>query len=263
MKITRLITTVCLIASVLFLCAFADSPTVQLSHDGKYNVDVSYLNAQLDGELLTVTVNYNSGGESFQIGQDITVAADSDFSEPLQMTECNIINGNYVYHFMASDEAAMDTIYIQPPTLYKSVETTRVQVPLSEGQAAQKTAEVESTNEGVDWFSIDTIDIEKDSENLYLVRVNVTSNSRELPRRARIQTKDAELGGLTVLHFDEERNFTNGEFLYYINADSEEEVSTMLEDSSLVVENALIRISEIETRSSSIKSLPVILNEAE
>ena len=115
----------------------------------------------------------------------------------------------------------------------------------------------------MDWFSIDTIDIEKDSENLYLVRVNVTSNSRELPRRARIQTKDAELGGLTVLHFDEERNFTNGEFLYYINADSEEEVSTMLEDSSLVVENALIRISEIETRSSSIKSLPVILNEAE
>lgn len=193
------------------------------------------------------------------------MATDSDFSNPLQMITCSVIDGNYVYRFMASDESEMDTIYVQPPTLYKSVETTRVQVPLSEGQSAQTATEVVNTDMvEATWFSIDTINIEESSANLYLVRINISSNSSDLPRRARVKIGDTEYGGLTVLHFDEENNFTNGEFLYYINADSEMEVSTMLEESSLVVENALIRISETETRSSSnIKLLPVVMIEGE
>ena len=73
-----------------------------------------------------------------------------------------------------------------------------------------------------------------------------------------------ELGGLTVLYFDEEDIFTKGEFLYYIEGDKEEDIVSKLEKSFLVVENALIRIDETKTRSSlNVKALPVAVEEGQ
>ena len=39
-----------------------------------------------------------------------------------------------------------------------------------------------------------------------------------------------ELGGLTVLYFDEEDIFTKGEFLYYIEGDKEEDIVSNLKN---------------------------------
>ena len=73
-----------------------------------------------------------------------------------------------------------------------------------------------------------------------------------------------ELGGLTVLYFDEEDIFTKGEFLYYIEGDKEEDIVSKLEKSFLVVENALIRMDETKTRSSlNVKALPVAVEEGQ
>ena len=73
-----------------------------------------------------------------------------------------------------------------------------------------------------------------------------------------------ELGGLTVLYFDEEDIFTKGEFLYYIEGDKEEDIVSKLEKSFLVIENALIRMDETKTRSSlNVKALPVAVEEGQ
>lgn len=265
MKIQRLIAIIVLSISTLFLCAFTDDSMVQLSHGDNHNVNVTYHNAQLKNDILTVTASYDSSGEAFQIGQDIVVSTDPNFETPLKITNCRVVDENYIYQFNIEDSSKIDTIYIRPPVLYKAVETVPVKVPLMEGQIVQRSIEAtDFKTAGLDWFLIDLISVEEASETLFLVRINITSDAEELPRLARIHTEGMELGGLTVLYFDEEDIFTKGEFLYYIEGDKEEDIVSKLEKSFLVIENALIRMDETKTRSSlNVKALPVAVEEGQ
>lgn len=248
------------VMSALLFCAFTVIPTVHLSRESEHNVGVSYLNAQANTNKLVITVNYDNKGESFEIGSDIVVASDNNFANPLRMKSCNIVNGNYVYEFDAVNANKLKTVYIKPPILYMPTEISPVTVPLMAGQIARVSSNNSSfTTAGANWFSVDSIDIEKESEGTYLVKVIINAESLDLPRFPKLVNGKAEFGGISALYFDENDDFETGEFIFYVKANNEKEVATIVAGASLVVSDALLRVdAENLNISSSIKSLSVV-----
>lgn len=117
---------------------------------------------------------------------------------------------------------------------------------------------------GKDWFSIREIKIEEASETTYDVKVIVDASSEDLPRFPKLVIGDEVFGGMSALNFDEMDNFESGEFLFTVGADSLNTESTLNENASLVVSDALLRVDAKELEiSSSVKSLPVVVSESE
>jgi len=234
---------------------------VLISSDGQHNVDVSYLDAKISENTLKLTVNYDSGREFFEIGRDIVVAADSSFENPWRMRRCNVVDENYVYEFEPENLSDLKGVYIKPPILYMPVEITPVSVPIVEGEMARmSTGDMEFGTVGTDWFSVDTVDIEKYLEGVYKVRVVVKANAKDLPRLPKLVNGETRIGGTSALNFDQNDNFDYGEFLFTVNAGSEKEVAA----SSLVVSDALIRVEAGDLDiSSNVKSFFVVGGESE
>ena len=55
-------------------------------------------------------MRYGSGGEFFEIGRDIVVATDKDFTQTLRMKMCKPVDGDYVYEFDAANVNELNTI---------------------------------------------------------------------------------------------------------------------------------------------------------
>lgn len=91
----------------LVLCVFVVIPAVRLASGQNKVTDQQ---AQLHGETLTLTVRYGSGGEFFEIGRDIVVATDKDFTQTLRMKMCKPVDGDYVYEFDAANVNELNTI---------------------------------------------------------------------------------------------------------------------------------------------------------
>ena len=72
-----------LIAAIIILCfvlcAFAVVQIVRLFSDSGDKIDMRFEGAEVIGTELLLYVNYNSYGQDFEIGRDITVAADPNF----------------------------------------------------------------------------------------------------------------------------------------------------------------------------------------
>ena len=61
------------------------------------------------------------------------------------------------------------------------------------------------------------------------------------------------------MHFDENDDFKYGEFLFHINASSEDEAEMIAGESSLVISDILMRVDAgTSSMSSNIKSLDVV-----
>ncbi len=247
---------------VLVLCTFKIIPTVSLSHDEAHNIDISYRNAQISNGKLTISMNYNSGGEPFEIGRDIIVAADSDFEDVLRITNrVSSDNGNYTYELDSSNISNLKTVYIKPPILYMPTEIAPISISLATGEVAKVISENEDRlgSVGEDLFSVDSINIEESSDDIYIVRVIVDAISKDLPRLPKLVNGNNQIGGVSVLHFDENDDFKYGEFLFHINASSEDEAEMIAGESSLVISDILMRVDAgTSSMSSNIKSLDVV-----
>ena len=265
MKSRKLIVLVAAIMCGLLLCAFAVIPTVRLSYGGEHNVDVSYRGAQFSKDKLTITVNYESDGEFFEIGRDIVVATDSNFNNPLRMKNCDVGDGSYAYEFNSENLDNIKTVYIKPPILYMPVEITPVSVPMVAGKVAKmSTEDVNFETAGANWFFVDTVNVEEESEGVYRVKIVVGAKAKDLPRFPKLVNGETQIGGISALHFDENDNFEYGEFLFSINASSEKEAAMIVATSSLVVSDALIRVDANDLAiASNVKSLSVVVSDSE
>lgn len=253
------------IISLLLLCAFAVIPSIRLS-DGKGQIiDVSYRAAQASKDSLTLSVDYSSAGTFFEIGRDIVVSTDPDFTAPLRLKNCTENNGTYRYEFRISNAERLKTVYIQPPILYVPAEITPITLPLTKGQTAKLSTEAAAfQTAGINWFSIDTISIEPFSDGVYAAKIVVDAIGADLPRFPKLTIGQNQLGGISALSFDEKDRFQSGEFLFYIHAASQADAALMLSAASLTVSDALIRVdTEKLAFSSDIKSLSVVISDIE
>ena len=250
----------------LLLFAFTVIPTVRLSYDGEHNVDVSYRDAQFSEDKLTLTVNYESDGEFFEIGRDIVVATDSNFNNPLKMRKCDVgDDGSYTYEFHSENFDNIKTVYIKPPILYMPAEITPVSVPMVAGKVARmSTEDANFETAGANWFSVDTVNVEEASKGVYMVKIVVGAKAKDLPRFPKLVNGETQIGGISALHFDENDNFEYGEFSFSINASSEKEAAMIVATSSLVVSDALIRVdANVSVIASNVKSLSVVVSDSE
>lgn len=259
MKSKRRISTIIAVIGVLVLCAFIVVPTVRLS-GGEHDVNVSYQNAQVEKDKLLITVNYGSDGEFFEIGRDIIVATDKDFTETLQIQNCKANDGKYEYEFSVDNLSDLNRVYIKPPVLYMPTEISPVSVPLIEGAKANKDIESKYS----DWFSISKVEVAALSEQTFLVTVIVEALALDLPRFPKLTIGDTQIGGISALSFDENTNFSSGEFQFSLNAESEKRAIELLDNASLVLSDALIKVEAEEMIfSSSIKTISVIVVDEE
>lgn len=268
MKSKRGVIIVSIAVVAMLLCASAVIPTVQFSGIGSNDVNVSYLDARTNNETLTITANYSSG-EFFEIGRDIIVATDSDFTNTLRMKSCDASSGNYVYEFNVDGVSLFDKVYVKPPILYMPVEISSVTVPLSIASGLETETEIISIDTELeisetDWFTVESVSVQGGTDGIYTVKVMIDAVSKDLPRFPKLCIGDSTIGGLSSLYFDENDNFDFGEFIFYINADSEAEAETTLAEASLVISDALIRVDADKMLfSSNTKSLSVVTEESE
>lgn len=260
MKSTKWLVPVLILVVLLTASAFMIIPSVRLSRSG-HDIDVSYQNAEFSDseDTLEIYVEYKSAaGESFEIGQNITVATDREFTNVLQMKGGKPVDGIYVYEFDASGLEDVKTLYVKPPILYVPTEITPVSVPLSEGKVAKiNTGLSQSKNTGKDWFTVESVDIGGSGS----ATVTINALSGDVPRFMKIVNGESEYVNLSsVANFDNDTgNFEYGEYSFILPADSEDEAAAFMETASLVVTDALIRVDADDLPiSTSTKSISVV-----
>lgn len=252
MKSRKLLVSVSVLAvCLLVLCAFVIIPMVRLTGTEQGQVDISYRNAQkIDNELI-LTVSYDGYGDSFEIGKDIVVATDSDFSNPLRRKSCIVEDSNYVYTFEMPEPA--DSVYIEPPILYVPTEVSPFTISLAEGSS--------TTPDGTEWFSIESVETTGSTGGRFRVRIAIIPNTEDLPRFPELVSSEQRVGGMSSLKF-KENEFIFGEFIFYIPAITLEDAESWINNSSLEVNEALVTVKATDLSfSSNIKTLSIIEKE--
>lgn len=238
------------LAAILFcLCAYAVIPGLRLNSGSGQSVDVSYPSAQLKDNTLTIVVEYDSAGAFFEIGRDIVVATDRDFSAQLRRSGSTVEGNRYIHQYLVKG-AVPETLYIKPPILYIPTEIDAVTVPLRPVDDAPVDA----------WLTVSAIDAKEAAEGMYTILVTVTANTADLPRFPRLVVGDRVIGGAAALNFDEDGNFASGVFQYDVKADSKEAALTQVANANIVVENALLRVDSSKLRiGSDVQSVTVVV----
>lgn len=259
MKTNKWLVLVLILIVLLTASAFIAVPSVRLSNSG-HDIDVSYHNAELSDDALKISVEYKSAGEHFEIGRDIIVATDSDFTNVLQIKACKPEGGIYVYEYAPENLSEVKTLYIKSPILYVPTEISSVSVPLAVGKIAKSNAGLsQSKNTGKNWFTVESIDIEEAETGIYAVKVTVDAQTKDLPRFPMLVSGDKQYGGLAATYFDENDNFDYGEFIFPVPADDEAAVAAMVAESSLVFSDAMVRVDEgNRSASSDVKTISVV-----
>jgi hypothetical protein len=225
---------VLLIAAViiicLVLCAFAVVQIVRLYSDSGDKIDMGFEGAEVVGTELLLYVNFNSYGQDFEIGRDITVAADPDFENVLRPRSCTPDGSLYTYKY--DIDAAVDTIYVAPPVLYVPKTIEPYTVPLY-------------SDEGGEWFSISDVKTVKAGAGMYGVTVEIKPYNNTLPRFPKLDIGDGTAlitTGSTSHNFNSDFMFDNAKFSFTVSAEDEERLNEMLKTASIVVEDALVSV---------------------
>jgi len=248
-KKTFLVT--CVLCVALALCAFVVLPKVSLKSTQNDTIDVSYLSAKQNEDTLILSVNYESYGEFFEIAKDISVATDEKFSNTLTKISSTPKDNQYIYEFKL--DKPTDTIFITPPILYLPVEVEPVSIALTSNNSSL-------TTESESWFSITSVSVNEAEEGNYYVSIIINPTNEDLPRFPKLILGKESLGGISSLNFDENDKFNFGEFIFYFSAKDIDDAYDMLEGASLVVDQALIKVSATDIGISSMtKSLNVIM----
>ncbi len=251
MKSKKGIFIMCFLCITLILCAFKALISVDLLSSRNDSVRVSYVDAVLESDTLTFYVNYESYGEFFEIAEDVVVATDEEFTNILRRKSCKPEGSRYVYTFSLKDP--IDRIYIFPPTLYIPTEISTTSLEL----CSTKTP---ATLDGKEWFAISSVSTERANETMYTVAINIEAHENTLPRFPKLEIDGKRIEGISSLNFNEDNNFDFGEFIFHLPSENCEDISSILENASLVVEDALLRVSAKDALfSSNIKSLDIIV----
>lgn len=168
MKGKKAVLIVCFLCITLFLCAFAVLPSVNLQSSRNDAVRLSYVDADLDTDILTLYVDYESYGKFFEIAEDITVATDKDFTNKLVKTSSTAEESKYTYSFSLNEP--VETIYISPPTLYITTEIATTSLALRSGKDIVMLDEQ-------NWFSISSVTTKKIKEGMFAVIVSIDRRS--------------------------------------------------------------------------------------
>ena len=261
MKIRKLVLVIICIVIVCLICAFTVAPSVTLGYDANklHNIEVYYSGAEVNGDFLTITVDYNSNNKNFEVGKPIEVTTDSNFTTPLRLTNSKSNGASYDYTFKLGNDKSLSKVYIKPPVLYVPTKITSVSTILDEGQTLKMSSKDRSyESAGADWFSINALDISEFTEGTYRVKVTVDAITKDLPRFPKLCIGGKEVGGIASLDFDNNSVWKSGEFLFDVFAASEQEVAAQLASADLTVNEALIRVASSDlTVSSNVKSLVV------
>ena len=256
-----------ILGATLVICAFITIPTIhfQAPTGESDDIDLSYRGADLQGNLLNLTVSYSGEDCNFEIGRDIVISTNSDLSSPLRIDSCREVDGNLVYEFKVDATARNaiaenSTLYIEPPILYIPTEIRPVTVALSEGETAPLAAEARQ-NAAKDWFSIDHVTVNEASAGIYCVDIGITAQAEDLPRLPKLVINEERYGGVSSIDFDDNGNFASGQLLFEVSAASAAQWEDLLKDAYLEIEDALIRADAADLLfSPSLTTLSVVVD---
>jgi hypothetical protein len=221
-----------LIAAIIILCfvlcAFAVVRIVRLFSASGDKIDMGFEGAEVAGTELLLYVNYNSYGQDFEIGRDITVATDPNFENVLRPRSCTPNGSLYTYKYDIDE--AVDTVYVAPPVLYVPKTIEPYCVPLY-------------SDEDGEWFSISDVRTTKAGAGMYAVTVEIEPFDNTLPRFPKLDIGDGTVGitaRSTSHNFNADFMFDYSVFSFTVYAEDEERLNEMLKTASIVVEDALV-----------------------
>lgn len=240
------------------ICAFVFVHSANLPKDG-YRWEIPQedgINLSAGDDELVLTVRFNNNGEVFEIAKDITAAEDEDFKSLLKMKNSVVRDGNYMYRFRATDANRLQTLYLKPPVCFEPIETPPIAVPLVCGQVAKMSSDAAQAADE-DWFTVKSINIEKDSKDYYKVQLALDAHRGDLPRYMEIMKDGIRLAEISSKSYKGD-SFLFDEVIFFVNAESEAAASALVEESLLVITGALLRVDvQVEVISSSVENLSV------
>lgn len=158
-------------------------------------------------DCLTLTVRYPDLDAAFEIGKDIEVATDPDFTTLLKMESCRPDGDSYIYSFYTDNINRLKTVYVKPPILYMPTEITPVSLPLIPGQTA--TLSYDGREE--DWFTVEAVSPEDSA-----IHVTIQGIGSHLPRLPKLETAAGQVGGTADLTLREDGTFASGVFSFQL-----------------------------------------------
>jgi len=258
MKNKKVILVILVVVVSGLLCAYSFAPSIRLAF-GEKTTTFWYNNATSRNGKLLITVNYDSNGAFFEIGKEMVVSTDRNFTNPLKLVKCDAKEGSYLYEYSVKDFENIDTVYIKPPVLYMPTSIHTVSIPLRIGEVAEMVKDEASTKaKSNEWFQIENIESGDREEAGYPVKVTVKGLMNDLPRFPRIKTEGNEIGGISALTFNEDDEFENGEWLFYLEANSIEQLQEIIEDSTIEISDSLVKVAVDSVECSSNIALSIV-----
>ena len=204
-------------------------------------LELSIASTTIGENTLSLHLDFESYGEHFEVVRPISIAADRGFEQPFAFIGSDILeNGQHVYTFAYNGNA--HEIYVKPPVIYIPTEVETVSIPAALNATMQYAVSATSEDRTRDtWFSISSIDVDVLERGLYQVSVEITPHTADFPRFPILATKDTSYEGTISLGLDEYGVFDRGAFLFWIPANSADEVTAILNDASITVKEAFIR----------------------
>lgn len=246
------------VAFAAAICVFLFLHSANLSKDG-YQWEIPQedgINLSAGEDELVLTVRFGKNGEAFEIAKDIAVAEDEDFKSPLKMKGSVVRDGDYIYKFRVKNAERLQTLYLKPPVCFEPIETPPVTVPLVCGQVAEMSSGA-SQAAGEDWFTVKSINIEKESKDYYKVELALDAHRGDLPRYMKVMKDGVTLAEIASQSYKGDR-FLFDEVTFFVNAGSKDEAAALVAESSLVLTGALLRVEvQAEVISASVENLSV------
>lgn len=204
------------------------------------DVKITCEKAIINDEILQLKVDYDEIGDNVEIAKDMVVATDGQFSNTLELSDVEVNSGTRVYKYDISKCDMNDSVYVQLPVLYNSIEIEQISVPIS--TTMKNRYSTSGAESGLDWFYVSDYTIEKYTENVYQLTVSIISKNDDMPRFPILKLDGEEIGGISCLELDENGSFYGGEFIYFVNIDSEDLLIQKLESATILVGQALKKL---------------------
>lgn len=250
----------------LMLCAFTAIPAVSFTFANSI-ADITYLKAMSGSETMTLDVNVSGNGDDFEIIKEISVYADKNLSDKLEMVKCTVGEGKLIYTFETSGRKDINNVYIEPPVLYTAKPINTVSVSANKNSICED-------EDGNNWFTIAGVEVTDKTEKDIQLNVVITPHSDMLPRFPELVVDGNVYGGATAMEFDEKGEFIGGEFIFILPLDDTNisiSENPSIESLASVGGDMTVRISDVMSRieadenlfSSNIKNLTVVNSDPE
>ena len=228
------------------------TPSIHLESALTDAVDLHIASAEIGENTVRLYVNYDSYGSYIEIVRPMLVAADSEFTQPFTFMESiwSMEENQFVYTFEFDEQTfggrRASSIYVRPPVVYVPVEFETVSMPVAVGATMPVALDTSAARWGDPWFSISSVDVGELEIGEFLVSVMVTPYTADYPRLPKLVI-DGNPHEVLVTHhrFDHNVEFIFAVFEFLVQADSVDEVYTMLEGAYITVDYAMFRTHAI------------------